>query len=62
MIPQDCFDKVKDYFNGDLKKTWRWFLTINSALGGVTPLEMIKRGNALKLKKFIDSRLEGFFP
>lgn len=62
MIPQAYFEKIKNHFNGDTKKAWLWFKTINPALGGITPLEMIKQGRVEKLKKFIDSRLEDHLP
>jgi hypothetical protein len=62
MIPQEYFNKIKKYFNGDATKAWTWFKTPNPALGCVSPLEMIKCGRVNKLKMFIDSRLEGNYP
>lgn len=62
MIPQDYFEKVKSYFNGDAKKTWVWFKTPNPHFGGASPLDMIKIGRVNKLKKFIDSRIKGHLP
>lgn len=62
MIPQAYFDKVREFFNGDAEKTWKWFQTRNPSLGGVSPLEMIKAGKVEKLKKIIDSRMQGYFP
>jgi hypothetical protein len=62
MIPQEYFNKVKKYFNGDAAKTWLWFKTNNPALGGISPLDMIKCGRENKLKLFIDSQLAGCHP
>jgi len=58
MIPQEYFNKIKNYFNGDTVKTWLWFETKNTYLGGISPLEMIKNGRVEKLKKFIDAKLK----
>lgn len=62
MIEQTYFDKIKHYFNGDATKAWDWFNAINPSLGGITPLSMIKLGREKKLKAFIDSRMEGYYP
>ena len=62
MIPQHYFEKMKLYFNGDAAKTWKWFKTTNPALGGVSPLFMIKSGKVEKLKKFIDNATKGIYP
>lgn len=62
MIPQAYFNKVKSFFNGNTAKTWLWFKTPNPALGSVSPLDMIKAGRVEKLKKFIDTRLNGYYP
>jgi hypothetical protein len=62
MIPQDYFNKVKNFFDGDTEKAWIWFQSPNVGLGGITPIEMIKRGRVAKLKSFIDSRLNGYWP
>lgn len=58
MIPLAYFHKMRDYFDGDTKKTWDWFKTPNPILGGVTPIEMIKIGRGEKLKKVIDNALD----
>ncbi len=58
MIPQSYFEKIRDYFEGDTQKTWTWFATPNPSLGGVSPMDMIKRGRVDKLKKFIDNALD----
>jgi hypothetical protein len=58
MIPQAYFDKIKKYFNGDMRKTWLWFTTPNPALGCVSPLDMIKAGRGDKLKNFIDNAID----
>jgi|HubBroStandDraft_2_1064218.scaffolds.fasta_scaffold2086562_1 hypothetical protein len=62
MIPQEYFDKIVEFFKGDRQKAWLWFQTINPGLGGVTPMHMIKLGREHKLKQFIDSRLNGYWP
>lgn len=62
MIPQEYFNKMKNYFNGDVKKTYTWFETCNPALGFFKPLDMIKLGRSEKLKLFIDNSLSGNFP
>jgi hypothetical protein len=62
IIPHDYLKKMKEYFNGDIQKTYLWFNTKNPSLGQISPLEMIQKGRAKKLMEFIDSRLEGYFP
>lgn len=57
MIPQEYFTKVKNHFNGDDKKTWEWFKTINPNLGMLSPLNMIKLNRSDKLKKYIDREM-----
>ena len=52
------FTKVKQYFNGDVDKTWTWFKTINKSLGGIAPLVMIKRGRIKKLEDFINNAMD----
>lgn len=47
--------KVRDHMKGDEEKTILWFTTSNPLLGGVQPIEMILRGRAEKLEKFIDA-------
>ncbi|MBX4189712.1 hypothetical protein KW791_00220 [Candidatus Parcubacteria bacterium] len=59
MIPQEYFDKVRKYFNGDTDKTWVWFKTMNSRFGMFTPLDMLKLGRGEKVKKVIDETLKG---
>lgn len=39
----------------DKEKTILWFRTVNPLLGNLTPDDMILRGRAKKLEKFIDS-------
>ncbi len=65
MIPQDYFNKIKDYFKGDEKKSWVWWKTKNPAFGMVSPLDMIKNGRVKKVKQFIDNAIDenkGFYP
>ncbi len=58
MIPQIYFDKVKKYFDGNQRKTWLWFYSANVFFGGLTPMEMIKRGRENKVKLFIDNAID----
>jgi hypothetical protein len=65
MIPQAYFDKVKQFFCGDIKKTWLWFTTPNPAMGMLSPLNLIKIGRANRVKQFIDNAIDenkGFYP
>lgn len=61
-IAQECYDKVLKYFKGDDKKAWYWFEHATPGLGGVSPLDMIKRGRVKKLLLYIDNLLEGNHP
>lgn len=61
-VPHEYFEKIKAHFNGDDKKAWEWFKTTNPALGMFSPLDMIKLGRGQKLMKWIDARLQGYFP
>lgn len=58
LIPQKCWNKIKKYFDDDPDKTWTWFQTINPSLGGLSPLNMIKRGRIKKLEQFIDNAID----
>jgi uncharacterized protein (DUF2384 family) len=62
MIDQVYFDKIVQFFKGDTQKAWLWFKTPNPGLGNVSPINMILLGREKKLKMFIDSRLEGYWP
>jgi len=57
MIPQDYFDKVKAYFDGDERKTWLWFKTPNPQFGLLSPLNMLKLGREKKVMQFINSAI-----
>ena len=59
---QECYDLVKEFFRDDSRKAIDWFHEINSSLGGIRPIEMIKNGRSDKLLKFIRSRLDGNWP
>jgi hypothetical protein len=61
-LEQLCFDKMRQYFNGDTERTWMWFKTPNSALGMVSPIDAMRSGRTKQLFKVIDSRLKGYFP
>lgn len=61
-IFKELFEKVLDFFKGDYYKTFLWFITYNPTLGGKEPFFMIEHGRIEKLKKFIDSSLEGNRP
>ena len=65
MIPQQYFDKIKAYFNGDETKTWLWWKTKNPYFGMFSPLDMLKLGRESKVKRFIDNAIDenkGFYP
>lgn len=55
MIPQEYFEKVKKYFNGDTKQTWEWFQSLHPRFGMLSPLNMIKLGRESKVIQFIDT-------
>ncbi|HXK00714.1 MAG TPA: hypothetical protein VNF93_02370 [Buchnera sp. (in: enterobacteria)] len=55
------FEMIKEYFNGNINKTFTWFTTPNSYLGGLSPLNMMKNGRTDKLLKFIKAHKEGYF-
>lgn len=57
MIPQNYFDKVKQYFNGDEKRTWSWFNEINPKFGMLSPMAMIKVGRKHKVIQLIDKEM-----
>ena len=54
MIPQEYFEKVKNHFRGDEKKTWEWFQNINENFGMLTPLNMIKLNRQQKVIDYIN--------
>jgi len=58
-LPQLYFDKVKAAFYGDTDRTWMWFKTPNSNLGGVSPLDMIRVGRMNKLVSYINEAQQG---
>ena len=59
---QEIFDLMKAYFHGDTFKTFAWMKANNPALGGVSPLWMMKVGRSKKLLKFVKTALEGINP
>lgn len=58
----DCVEFVRDFFQGDDEKMLLWFDADNIALGGVSPIWMIKSGRKEKLIKFIEGIKEGNNP
>lgn len=58
MIPQEYFDKVKKYFNGDEKKTWDWFQQIHPRLGMLSPLNTLKLGRQSKVMQLINNEMK----
>lgn len=46
----------------DNEKTTLWMNTENPLLGNQEPVEMIFKGRTAKLRKFIESQLEGNMP
>ena len=57
MIPHDYFTRVKNYFNGDDKRTWDWFQCRNPSLGMFSPLNMLKLGKDREVKTLIDKEM-----
>jgi hypothetical protein len=51
------FEKVKELLYGDVDKTWGWFTTRNSALGGDAPLDIIKHGKIKKVERYVDETI-----
>lgn len=60
-IYNDLFERVSKVMNWDEKKTDTWFWTENPHLGNVTPMYLMNNGRSWKLKKFVESHLEGAF-
>jgi len=58
MIDQTYFDKVKNHFRGDTKKTWEWFNTIHPSFGMLSPLNAIKLGKQQKVVDFIEKEMK----
>ncbi len=54
---QSCFDKVCEFYGGDVDKTWKFFKSANPNLGNKSPLEMIRLGRTKKLFKYIDTAI-----
>lgn len=62
MTLKECVDFIADYFKGDYEKMLIWFDADNIALGGVSPMWMIKVGRTEKLIKFIENIKEENHP
>lgn len=56
---QVYFDKIKNFFGGNLAKTWAWFQTQNPKLGGKTPLDYIRLGKVKRVKQLINAAFDG---
>lgn len=61
-MKHETFQLVLEFFGNDKKKAYNWFQTINSSLGCVRPVDMIKLGREKKLVDFIESSLAGNKP
>ncbi len=55
-------ESISKYFNGDETKIALWFKMENPALGGISPLDMIRHGRVKKLMGFIQNQIEGDIP
>lgn len=53
---------VAEFFDGDTKKTAIWFHLKNSALGNISPRDMIRFGQFKKLHQFILAAINGETP
>lgn len=62
MIRLKTFNKVLNYFDGNIHKTKLWFDTPNPLLGDIRPKEMAWLGRHKKLDAFIDSVWEDNYP
>lgn len=62
MVKMKTFQKVLNYFNGDLNKTELWFKTPNPALDDIKPNDMPSMGRHDRLDNFIDNSLDGILP
>lgn len=58
-ISHDYFSKVVDYFNGDIKQAWRWFETINPALGLLSPKDLIADNKGARVEVLINKAIKG---
>lgn len=57
MLPQIYFDKVKHHFDGDVKKTWKWFNSTHPALGMLSPLSLVKLNQEKKVISLIEKEM-----
>jgi hypothetical protein len=56
------YRKVQEHMKWDEGKTVLWFTTENPNFGGIAPLEMIYKGRAEKLERFINNGIDENFP
>ncbi len=52
------FNKVAEFFKGDVYKTNLWFNVPNPLLGNITPKDMIRLGRYKKLYSFVSQAIE----
>ena len=57
-IVNACWNYVCWYFRYDEGKTWEWFETSNPLLKNAKPMDMIIRGKAKQLLKWVAVRLD----
>jgi hypothetical protein len=53
-----CWNYVSWYFRYDERKTWEWFETENPLLKNAKPMDMIIRGKAKQLLKWIAMKID----
>lgn len=54
--------RVQDLMGWDIYKADMWMKTENPHLGGVAPIDFIRRGRGHKVANFIDAAKDGNFP
>ncbi len=61
-LQKECLELVSRFFNWDIQKILWWWTTENPHLGGITPIEMVKRGRTQKVYSFIIGAIESNIP
>lgn len=59
MIPHTYFERVKEFYDGNEIKSWKWWKTANPAFNMFSPLHMCKMGREKAVMNFIDQSFKG---
>ena len=62
MIPQEYFNKIKKFFDGDEEKAWDWFKKPNSRFGMFAPIDLLRLGKEKRVIQMIDNLINGEWP